>query len=164
VSGCDTADCRDGFRMAMRRLAGGVVILTASEAGVRYGMTMTAVMSLTMDPPALALGINRGASIAAPIARVGRFCVNLLSEDHADFCAEFSRLPTAERFTVGDWLMDAEGRPYLASAQASIFCTAGPSTDFGTHVLLVGIADRVAHADAVAPLVHVDGRYSQLVA
>lgn len=154
------SDCRDAFRLAMRRLAGGVVILSAAENGVRYGMTMTAVMSLTMEPASLALGINRDASIAGPIARAGRFCVNLLRADQAAFCGAFSALPTEERFTIGDWTVDEHGTPFLADSQASIFCSGGPSLDFGTHSLLVGVAERVIHADGVAPLIHLDGRYA----
>lgn len=143
----------------MRRLAGSVAILTTAEGSQRYGMTMTAVMSLSMNPPSLALGVNRSASIAAPLTRTARFCVNLLHASQLDFCAAFSALPTADRFSIGDWRED-DGIPYLAGAQANLFCTRGPVTVFGTHDLVVGIVDRVEHAEEIAPLVHLDGRYT----
>lgn len=152
------------FRHAMRRLAGGVVILTAAEHDARYGMTMTAVMSLAMDPPSLAIGVNRGASIAAPIGRTGRFCVNLLHAGQADFCAAFSAQPSDRRFSVGDWQADEHGTPWLVDGQASIFCTLGPALTFGTHDLIVGLVDRVLNADAIAPLVYLDGRYTRAMA
>ncbi|MDF7774814.1 flavin reductase family protein [Sphingomonas sp. AOB5] len=152
-------DMKEAFRGAMRRLAGGVAIVTAAEEGRRYGMTMTAVMSLSMDPPSLAIGVNRSASIAAPLARTGRFCVNLLRASHDRFCADFSALATDERFTVGDWHTDENGLPWLADAQAVMFCTAGPVTTFGTHDLIVGLVDRAINEPAIAPLLHLDGSY-----
>lgn len=151
---------RDDFRAAMRRLASGVAIVTAVEDGTRYGMTMTAVMSLSMDPPSLAIGVNRNASIAAPLGRAGRFCVNLLRASHDRFCADFSALPTEARFTVGDWRSDETGLPWLADAQAVLFCTTGPVTPFGTHDLIVGVVERVINEPAIAPLLHLDGSYA----
>ena len=152
-------DNSSDFRAAMRRLAGGVAIITAAEQGTRFGMTMTAVMSLSMDPPSLAVAINRSASIAAPISRTGLFCVNLLRSAHDGFCAEFSALPTADRFSVGEWELDANGIPYLVDAQANLFCLGGPTMTFGTHDLVVGIVDHVINQPAIEPLVHLDGRY-----
>lgn len=151
---------RDGFRMAMRRLAGTVAILSVAEGGRRYGMTMTAVMSLSMDPPSIALGVNRSASIAEPLRRADGFCVNLLRADQLDFCADFSALPTEQRFSIGAWGADDEGVPFLIGAQANIFCTHGPAILFGTHDLVVGVVRRVEHAPDIAPLVHLDGRYT----
>ena len=46
-------DIAQQFRLAMRRLAGGVALVTTFHDGARHGMTATSVTSLCMDPPAL---------------------------------------------------------------------------------------------------------------
>ena len=47
---------REIFRKALRGLAATVNIVTTSDGGQRYGMTATAVMSLSLDPPSLVVG------------------------------------------------------------------------------------------------------------
>ena len=46
-------DLPASFKQAMRHLAGGVALVTTIHDGVRHGLTVTAVSSLTMEPPAL---------------------------------------------------------------------------------------------------------------
>ena len=43
----------DDFRSAMRRLTGGVSVVTAGRGKDISGMTVTSVSSLSVDPPAL---------------------------------------------------------------------------------------------------------------
>ena len=57
------------FRLIMRRLAGGVCIITAGLGEDITGMTVTSLTSLSAAPPRLLVSINRQASSFAPIAR-----------------------------------------------------------------------------------------------
>lgn len=156
----DIDDAAQGFRNAMRRLAGGVAILTASDDnGKPFGMTMTAVMSLAMEPPSLVAAVNRSASIASVLEEGREFCVNLLLRRHTDFCQTFSSLPSNERFTVGEWQYSEKGTPYLADGGAMIFCDVGPMHDFGTHRMVIGLVRKVLVHQDVDPLVHLDGNY-----
>src|SRR5262245_34703660 len=106
------------FKRAMRRLASTVTIITTADInGHRYGMTATAVNSLTMDPPSLLICVNHNASIHAPLVGRGRFCVNVLTTEHEDLVSAFSgRLKGDERFTVGEWNDEDSGLPYLEGA------------------------------------------------
>jgi len=149
------------FRLAMRRLAGGVTVVTASDGVRRYGMTMTAVMSLAMEPPSLVLAVNRNASIIQALTVGREFGVNLLHHSHEGFCQRFSALPSDERFTIGDWEYTPEGTPYLSGAGAAIFCRVGPMYDFGTHRLVIGTVEHSVLRDEIDPLIHLDGRYRQ---
>ena len=49
----------DDFRGAMRHLAGGVSVITAGRGKDISGMTVTSVSSLSVEPPALIVSINR---------------------------------------------------------------------------------------------------------
>ncbi|HEV7834506.1 MAG TPA: flavin reductase family protein, partial [Caballeronia sp.] len=50
------------FRSAMRHLAGGVSVITVGRGKDITGMTVTSVSSLSVDPPALIVSINRDSS------------------------------------------------------------------------------------------------------
>jgi flavin reductase (DIM6/NTAB) family NADH-FMN oxidoreductase RutF len=143
----------------MRRLAGGVAIVTARSCGRPYGMTMTAVMSLTLEPPALLIAVNQSASMAPLLVEGAEFCVNLLHANHHAMCEQFSALPSAERFSVGTWADGRAGLPFLPDAEAAIFCTVGPCHMFGTHRMVIGLVEEVRLGGPICPLLHIDGRY-----
>ncbi len=154
----------DEFKQAMRRLASTVAIVTAEHEGEWYGMTATAVTSASADPPALAVGVNRTASIHLPITASGRMCVNLLRTRHDVLVAPFSGgTSRAERFDHGDWLND-DGIPYLADAQVSFFCRVEAELAYGSHTLFVGRIERLVVDPSVEPLIWQDGRMAMTAA
>ena len=99
-----------GFRDAMRRLAGSVTVVTVSHDGERHGTTATAVTSLSMAPPSLLVCFNRDSRLHALLSAAERFCVNLLHTDNVDVSKLFSSpVTSAERFAKGNWNDDAAG-------------------------------------------------------
>lgn len=153
------ADLAGEFRLAMRRLAATVSIITAAP---RLGMAATSVASLTLEPPALLVCVNRAASIFPALGAGARFCVNVLASSHGDLSAAFGgRLPREARFGVGDWRFDGDpgtAVPWLADAQSNIFCRVDAFLDYGTHRIVVGKVERVRLHGAVDPLIWSDGR------
>jgi flavin reductase len=151
------------FRLAMRRLAATVSVVTAAP---RLGMAATSVASLTLDPPALLVCVNRTASIFPALVRGAAFCVNVLASTHGDLSAAFGgRLPREARFGVGDWRFDGDpetATPWLADAQSNIFCRVDALLDYGTHRIIVGLVERVRLHGAVDPLIWSDGRVGRV--
>lgn len=147
------------FKAAMRRLAAGVALITTRHEGRRYGMAATAVSSLTIDPPALTVSINRNASMYAPLLARGEFCVNLLRDSHLELCRSFAGAAGEDRFRHGVWLDHAGGLPYLVDSQAAILCRMGPSLTFATHTVFVGEVASIVLDEEVAPLIYLDGDY-----
>ncbi|WP_341896721.1 flavin reductase family protein [Ferrovibrio terrae] len=149
------------FRAAMRRMAATVtVISTTAENGSRHGMTATAVTSVSADPPAVLACVNRSAALHAQLGLGRRLCINLLHCSQQRLSEVFAGALEGEiRFTEGDWLSNGEGVPYLADAQANIFCEVEALHAYGTHSVCIS---RVTHAVCrpdVAPLVYQDGTY-----
>ncbi len=153
---------RNGLKQAMRRLASTVTIITTNDNGVPYGMTATAVTSLTMDPPSLVICLNKEAGIHDPLLRSGAFCVNLLRPGHEPLSSDFSGKKVGQkRFESGNWEILEQQAPYLADAQSSIFCDVQATLPYGTHTIVVGRVTKVLVAESVMPLVHHNGRYGQ---
>ncbi|MDR5835505.1 flavin reductase family protein [Caballeronia sp. LZ034LL] len=153
---------QDGFRQAMRRLAGGVALVSTVHEGVRHGMTVTAVTSLTMDPPALVVSVNRHASAFDALLRSGTFCVNLLTQQHADLAVAFSRKPDGDaRFANGAWRMNDHNLPSLDGSIASITCRVHDTVEFGTHAILIGAVEHleIESQQPMAPLIYLSGQF-----
>lgn len=97
-------DLAVAFRLAMRRLAATVTIITTSDSGTRHGMTATAVTSVCADPPSILFCVNQSASIHAPLKVGSRICVNLLKAAHTELSNVFSgKLEGEARFGHGQW-------------------------------------------------------------
>ncbi|WP_455288657.1 flavin reductase family protein [Cupriavidus necator] len=155
------AALRDDMLKAMRRMARSVAVISCRHGEQRYSMSVTAVDSLSADPPSLLICINRGASIYPPLDAGADFCINLLAADHRDIAVDCSgRLKGEQRFTSGQWEDDLLGVPCLRDAQANLFCEQDGRFDYGTHAVFIGRLREVRLAGEVSPLVYVDGAYT----
>ncbi|MGF6771797.1 flavin reductase (DIM6/NTAB) family NADH-FMN oxidoreductase RutF [Paraburkholderia sp. GAS199] len=157
----DTDDVQATFRQAMRRLAGGVALVSTVHEGERHGMTVTAVTSLTMEPPALVVSVNRHASAFEALVASGRFCVNLLAQSHAELAVAFSRKPDGDaRFGNGAWRTGESGLPTLDGSVASITCRLHDLVEYGTHAILIGAVEHLeVDTQPAAPLVYLSGQF-----
>src|SRR5438876_1756431 len=89
------------FRGAMRQLTGGVSVITAGRGRDISGMTVTSVSSLSVDPPALIVCINRESSSWPLVKRYSFFGVHILASDQIDIAERFTGkggLKGADRF------------------------------------------------------------------
>jgi flavin reductase (DIM6/NTAB) family NADH-FMN oxidoreductase RutF len=148
------------FRRAMRTMTSAVSVITTAWQGRRFGMTATAVTSLSVDPPSLLVCVNRSASLHAPVLAARRFCLNILYADQAELAQAFGGGRAGEdRFACGAW-GEREGVPCLAPAQANLFCEVDAVFPYATHSIVVGKVADVRVSDTVTPLLYQDGRYT----
>lgn len=150
---------KDSFRLALRRMASSVSIISAADGQTRAGMTASSVTSLSFDPLSLLVCIHRQSRFYEIVSQQDTFCINLLDQAQADISDKFSR-PTAENnlFDNGDWQWH-DGLPYLKGAQANLFLDIKDRHTFGTHSIVIGEVKDVFYADQVSPLIYLDGSY-----
>jgi flavin reductase (DIM6/NTAB) family NADH-FMN oxidoreductase RutF len=147
----------DDFRSAMRRLTGGVSVVTAGRGRDISGMTVTSVSSLSVDPPALMVGINREASSWPLVKRYGFFGVNILTADQIDIAERFTGkggLKGAERFAGADWRTRVSGVPLLAGALVAIDCEVEDVVERHSHAIVIGRVLDVATSERTAALAY----------
>ena len=150
------------FRGAMRHLAGGVSVITAGRGRDISGMTVTSVSSLSVDPPALIVSINREASSWPLVKRYGFFGVNILTSDQIDIAERFTGkggLKGAARFAGADWTTRASGVPLLVGALAAIDCEVEDVVERHSHAIVIGRVLDVAVSARTAALAYWQGRY-----
>ena len=150
------------FRNAMRQLTGGVSVITAGRGRDISGMTVTSVSSLSVDPPALIVSINRESSSWPLVKRYGFFGVNILTSDQIDVAERFTGrggLKGADRFAGAHWRTRASGVPLLADALAAIDCEVEDIVERHSHAIVIGRVLDVAVSERTAALAYWQGRY-----
>jgi flavin reductase (DIM6/NTAB) family NADH-FMN oxidoreductase RutF len=149
-------------RLALRRLASSVAVVTCDDGRARHAMTATAVNAMSMNPPSMIVCINRAAAFHAAISESGSFAINILSRNQVDIsmgCGGKAR--GEDRFDFGAW-GDESGVPVLTDAQARIVCAKEARFDYGSHSIFIGRVVAVGIHGEIDPLIYVDGRYTCL--
>ena len=125
----------DIFKESMRLLAGGVCIVASNSNGERRGLTMTAVCSLTLEPPSLITCVNRHAGTHLAMRATRRVSVNILSHDQIELARLFSssKVTGADRFNERMWIDMANGVPALVDALAVFNCNIINEASVGQH-------------------------------
>lgn len=148
------------FRSAMRRLAASVAVVAAKGEAGPIGMAATSVTSLTIDPPAVLICVNRSTLLHGLLVPTAPVSVNLLAKDQQAVSAAFGGgVPQEERFSIGDWREGFNGVPELAGAQANLSCVIDAMLAYGTHSIVIARVLRATVSDVVAPLIYQDGAY-----
>ncbi|UPK02852.1 flavin reductase family protein [Bradyrhizobium sp. 170] len=146
----------------MRHLTGGVSVITAGRGRDISGMTVTSVSSLSVDPPALIVSINREASSWPLVKRYGFFGVNILTSDQIDIAERFTGkggLRGADRFAGARWMTCASGVPLLVGSLAAVDCEVEDIVERHSHAIVIGRVLDVAVSTRTAALAYWQGRY-----
>lgn len=141
-----------------------VCIITTEHNGQRYGLTATAVSSVSADPPRLLVCINRSGKTHDVILQSRRFCVNVLTEDQRDVAMVFAGMggKDTDRFATGDWATLATGAPVLRQAAASLDCVLGDSSDQASHTVFFGDVVATTFRDGHDTLLYGARQFRQL--
>lgn len=156
-SGFDAA----AFRRVIGSFMSGVVVITASDGDLPHGMTVSAVSSLSMDPPMLLACLNTSSRTQDVVTRTGVFAVNILAHDQGELAARFARSGLVDKFDGVGFRRGATGVPLLDGALAVVECRVAEVVTGGTHRVFLG---RVLHAEATegSPLAYFRGRFGKL--
>ena len=151
------------FKLGMRLLAGAVNIITSAHGGRRYGMTATAVCSVSADPPTVLACINKLATTYGVVAKSKVFCVNVLRAEDSELSRTFSGATSGEgRFKSRDWTRLATGAPVLIDSLVSFDCRVVKKLMHGTHGIFFGQVEQVLVGKQGKPLLYSEGQYAKL--
>jgi flavin reductase len=153
------------YRQGMRHLPAGVCLITTGRAPHRGGLTATAVMSLTAEPPQLVVAINRAGGALSLIASNRVFAVNVLGAADialAEVFAGRTNVTGDDRFGGGDWIELSTSSPILSRAVVSFDCSLAQQMHVATHTLLVGSVEAIHMGTAGDPLLHCNGDWANL--
>jgi flavin reductase len=156
----------EDFRLAMRRLAGGVSIISGAGPDGPLGVTATAVMSLTAEPPSVLCCLNRSLELEAAVKETGRFGVNMLRPDHHDLAKRFAGMHGVRgsaKFEQGNWTILPSDVPALFDSLVTFDCRVDDIVEVGTHSVFVGLITQAHFGESGDPLVYCDGAFASLM-
>ena len=142
-------ETRAAFRDAMSRVLAAVHIVTTNGPGGKAGITASAVVSVSDDPPTMLFCINKNGRSAERFLGNGCYSVNTLASSDqwlADHFAGRSRMRPAERFRHGTWSTLRTGAPALKSALAVFDCRVTEVVTASTHSILIGAVVEARYA------------------
>lgn len=159
------AALRQRFLAAMSHAACTVSVVTTDGPAGRYGLTVSAMSSVSADGPAptLLVCINHRSNAADAVLANGVFCVNVLRDDQAyvsDTFAGRGGAKTPDKFAVAQWTTAVTGAPRLADPLAAFDCRVRSVERIGTHFVVVGEVSDIFLAPAGgAPLIYANRAY-----
>src|SRR5205085_9346517 len=116
------------FREVVGHFTTGVAVITTRDGDERFGVTASAVSSLSMEPPMLLVCLNRRLPTRDALLEAGTFAVNILGEDQHELAMQFAtRSP--DKFAGVGVRDGAAGVPLLDDALAHLECTVAEHVD-----------------------------------
>jgi flavin reductase (DIM6/NTAB) family NADH-FMN oxidoreductase RutF len=130
------------FRYVMGHIPAGVTIVTSrTEDGAPLGLTVSAIVSVSLEPIRLLVCIHKKAASHDPILRCGSFAVNVLSSRQAELAMRFSTAPPEDRFNALELQASPLGNPLLPGSLAWLDCRVTDVYPGGDHsVILASVA------------------------
>ncbi|MFG6195872.1 flavin reductase family protein [Nonomuraea sp. JJY05] len=152
------------FTEAMAQLAAGVAVVTVRDGRDDLGATVSAVMSVSLEPPLLLVSLASGGYLNEVLLRQDRWAASLLSSGQAAVASRFATAgrPSARlllagtphhRGTHSDALV-VEGGVAALEAETTKVVPAGDHTLFIATVLAVPYVEA-----SLQPLVRLRSRY-----
>jgi flavin reductase (DIM6/NTAB) family NADH-FMN oxidoreductase RutF len=163
------------FRAAMSRLAAGVVLVTALEpdddpegpGDEDVGMTATAFMSVSLEPPLVLVSLRNDSRMDDLLAEQPLWAVSVLAESQRHIAGRF-----AMKGRISDRLLfedipyirgEVSGALLVGGALAVLECRTEQRVQAGDHTLVIGrvLTARTPSAEG-GPLLYFRGRYRKL--
>ena len=127
------------FRRLMARWATGVSVVTGHGPSGDVGLTVNALLSVTLEPPTLLVSLSETADSTPVIEASGTFAVSFLSAGQRELSERFARtIPSAEKFRGVATHRGVTGAPILDEATGVVECRVTRSVPVGDHRLLLG--------------------------
>lgn len=152
------------LRGAMGRFATGVTVITARDgAGTPVGTTVSAVTSLSLDPPLLLVCLDRKSQTLGAVRDHQAFAVNVLGAQHQDVSNAFAKSGNHAAWDALSHTAGATGSPLLDGAHVALDCRLDRISDGGDHEILIGRVVGLHHPDEDSePLLYYGGKYHAL--
>jgi flavin reductase (DIM6/NTAB) family NADH-FMN oxidoreductase RutF len=149
------------FRDLMAAWPTGVSVVTSAASGRPIGCTVTALASVSAQPPLLLVSLADTGRTLAAVRRHHRFGVCVLSGAQRHLGRAFAGGDPAQRFArvAYDWVA---GVPVLRDAATAVVCAVSELIPVADHVLVVGRPLWQARNPAASPAIWFQRSYWDL--
>ena len=153
----------EDLRALLRRFPSGVAVLTVDAAGQRLGLTVSSLVSLSLQPPLVGVAIDRQAAMHELLREAGSFALSLLAGDQEALAQHFARgVPPIAMWRGVPIRAGDLGAPLLEGALGWIECRLAHECPAGDHTLFVGEVVSCQSGPSASALVRVQAAYRAL--
>jgi len=156
-----TAVSGEVFRRALGHFASGVTVISAISGGQPVGLTCQSFMSVSLDPPLVAVAPSRTSTSWPLMAPAGAIGISILTNEQAEVSRRFAT-SGGDKFAGLDWSVGSStGMPLIDGALARMECGVETVHEAGDHLLVVA---RVLAVDVAAgrPLLYFRSGFGEL--
>jgi flavin reductase (DIM6/NTAB) family NADH-FMN oxidoreductase RutF len=152
----------DELRELMRLWPHGVSVLAIDNDGDRMGVTVSSLVSLSLDPPLIGISIGKQASCYELLRQAGGFAISLLGSGQEKIARQFaSSLPPIVHWQ-GVEIREGGMAPLIEGALGWIEATTRAEHDAGDHTFFVADPVSVERGPAQSALMYRDRDYHGL--
>jgi len=148
-------------RSLFRRWPSGVSVVVAEFEGRRAGVTVSALVSLSLEPALVGISLAREASLYEPLDEAGEWAVSILAGGQDHLAQHFARSVPPIALWEGIAVRDDDPR-LLAGALGWVGARTVDRLEAGDHTFFVGEIQWLEQGTAATSLVHVNRTYSAL--
>ena len=146
------------FKQSLAQFASGVTVVTTSHSGSRWGLTVSAFNSVSLNPLLVSICVYCKLDVHAAVCASGIFAVNLLAVQQLEFGLRFAGMVPglSDRFAGIDTHTAITGSPLLPDTLAWLDCRVWQIYAGGDHSIIVGEVVATECGAGRAPLIYHD--------
>ena len=145
-------------RALFRRWPAGVSVVVAEVDGRRHGLTVSSLVSLSLDPPLVGISLSHQASLHELLREAGRWAASLLSGEQEHLAQHFARSVPPIALWNGIELRDDDPR-LLVGAAGWLTARTVDELRTGDHTFFVAEVESIEHGAAATSLTYVHRGY-----
>jgi len=131
-------EIQEGLKSFMRLYPQGVTIVTAIHDGRPVGLTVSAFIPVSLEPPLVLFSIDKSSYMHGALSSSRVVAVNLLAHDQSWLSDRFAgRHGVEDKFSGIGYRLGSLGAPILEGVIGYLECRAWRSYDGGDHTLFV---------------------------
>lgn len=139
---------RDSFRNALSSWASGVAVVAYRSDERVVATTVSAFLSLSLDPPLVLVAIGPNATVRPFLQPGARFGISILGAGQRRLAAVF-----ADPFPVGPSPFTETGDPVIQGALVALGCTVQRLEDGADHAIVIAAVDELMTGSDEPPLI-----------
>ena len=145
------------MRQAMAGWASGVTIVAVRTHEGVIATTVSAFLSLSLDPPMILVAIGPNATVRPFLQPGAAFGVSILGADQKRLAMVY-----ADSFPVGPDPFNSDPAPLIRDSLVGLACTVSRVDEGGSHAVIFASVSEVTGVPGTLPLIRYDRRYHTL--
>jgi flavin reductase len=146
----------------MRFVPHNVAVLAVDHDGDRMGVTISSLVSLSLEPPLVGISVGKQASCYELLRQAGGFAISMLGAGQEKIARQFaSSLPPIVHWQ-GVEIREGRMAPLIEGALGWIEAKTVAEHDVGDHTFFVGAVVVIEQGPSTSALVYRDREYHAL--